>query len=488
MRLFFAGSGSTVRGRRNVGVSLFGDSLALAILPLVFAALALAAAPPAESEAGLAAGPMVGYSTLREVALWVQTDGPAEVEIRYWPQDQPGQIHRTARVETTRRDAYTAKLIADEVEPGTVYDYAVWLDGQAVEVSWDLRFRTQTLWRHREAPPDFTVAAGSCAYINEPAYDRPGDPYGGGYEIFQAIHRLGPEMMIWLGDNVYLREADWSSRTGILARYTHDRATAELQPLLGSVHHYATWDDHDAGPNNTHRSLWNRATVEEAFRLFWPNPGFGVPGVSGVTTFAQWGDIDFFLLDNRSHRIPNERRTIESSILGEAQIQWLLDGLAASRAPFKIVAVGGQVINPAAGYETYAHIAPAERDRLLRLIRLERITGVVFLTGDRHHTEVTRLAEWGHPPIYELTFSPLTAGAHTDAADEPNFLRIPETLVTQRNFGLLRFSGPYGERVLEVSSHDATGKELWRLAIPQSEVETPLPRRTRGGAPIAPIE
>lgn len=457
-------------------------------LAVVVAALAVSAAPPTRSQADLVAGPMVGYSTMREVALWAQTDGEARLEIRYWPQDDTEDVHRTATVETTRRDAFTARLIADEVRPGTVYEYELWLDGRPVERPWALRFRTQELWQWRHDPPEFTVAVGSCAYINEPPFDRPEDPYGGGYEIFRTIHRLAPEMMIWLGDNVYLREADWSSRTGILARYTHDRAIAELQPLLGSVHHYAIWDDHDAGPNNTHRSQWNLAQTQEAFRLFWPNPGFGVPGVPGMITYAQWGDIDFFFLDNRSHRTPDERRTVETKILGEAQIEWLLDVLAASEAPFKIVAVGGQVLNPTRTHETYANLAPAERDRLLRRIRLEGITGVVFLTGDRHHTEASRLMEWGEPPIYDLTFSPLTAGVHTEAGEEPNHLRVPGTLVMERNFGLLRFSGPSDARVLEASSHATDGRELWKLTITQEQMETPLPEHTRGSEPVVPIE
>ena len=36
-----------------------------------------------------------------------------------------------------------------------------------------------------EDPPDLKIALGSCAFINEEKYDRPGDPYGGNYEIFE---------------------------------------------------------------------------------------------------------------------------------------------------------------------------------------------------------------------------------------------------------------------------------------------------------------
>jgi len=432
----------------------------------------------------IAAGPMVGSSHMREVQLWLQTDRAAEVSIRYWPIGSPDEARSTATYRTESRFAYTAKPLADQVTPGTRYRYEVLLNGSPIELDRELEVQSQTLWKWRSDPPEFTVALGSCLFVNEAAADRSGMPYGGDYQIFTAIHERRPDVMLWLGDNVYMREPDWDSRTGMLYRYTHDRALPELQPLLGATHHYAIWDDHDAGPNNTHRSQWNMSTAHEAFELFWANPSFGVPGVKGPTTYFQWGDADFFLLDNRSHRTPNRRTTTESTILGEAQIEWLLDSLAASRAPFKFIAMGGQFLNPVHAHETYAHLAPGERDRLLRAIRHQGITGVIFLSGDRHHTEVSRLLEWGYPPIYDLTFSPLTAGAHSDAADEPNILRLDGTLVTERNFGLLSFSGPTGDRTLKISSIGADGVERWNRSIHELELRTSLKKRPRGATGI----
>ncbi|MBK8613627.1 MAG: hypothetical protein IPN85_09025 [Flavobacteriales bacterium] len=37
--------------------------------------------------------------------------------------------------------------------------------------------------------------------MNEPAYDRPGTAYGGGYGIFNSIAETKPDLMLWLGDN-----------------------------------------------------------------------------------------------------------------------------------------------------------------------------------------------------------------------------------------------------------------------------------------------
>ena len=113
---------------------------------------------------------------------------------------------------------------------------------------------------------------GSGAYFNEARYDRSGNPYGDGYEIYSNMAKAGADFMIWLGDNIYLREPDWNSWSGIIHRYTHDRAIPELQEFLASTHHYAIWDDHDYGPNNSDRGYWNKNQTMEAFKIFWANP------------------------------------------------------------------------------------------------------------------------------------------------------------------------------------------------------------------------
>ena len=64
-----------------------------------------------------------------------------------------------------------------------VEDFPEALDGEEVALDRPLRFTTQPLWQWRTDPPSFTAALGSCAYVNDPPYDRPGDPYGGGWMI-----------------------------------------------------------------------------------------------------------------------------------------------------------------------------------------------------------------------------------------------------------------------------------------------------------------
>jgi alkaline phosphatase D len=269
--------------------------------------------------------------------------------------------------------------------------------------------------------------------------------------------------MLWLGDNVYLREPDWGTWSGFLHRYTHMRSAPELQRLLRSTHHYAIWDDHDFGPNDADGSFVGAAMAQRAFDLFWPNPEGRAPGVGGITTQFSYADVDFFLLDDRTFRVPPKVRTAALTLLGEAQIDWLIRALRYSDATFKVVALGGQFLNPGEVFENYATF-PAERQRLLDRLDQEGFKNVVFLTGDRHHTVLSSLKLKGGATVLDLTVSPLTSGVHSPK--EENTLAVEGTLVEQRNFATLNFRGAKGARELVITVRDSEGKPLWERVIP----------------------
>ncbi len=414
----------------------------------------------------LQSGPMLGYSEMREVAIWVQTTEPARVFAMYWLKDNPDKKYRTNRVKTHKDEAFTALLLADSVEPGNIYDYHVFINNQLVELNYPTYFQTQKLWKWRTDPPAFSFLMGSGAYINETAYDRPGDPYGGDYQIYEHMADRQADFMLWLGDNVYFREADWNSWTGIVGRYTHDRSIPELQRFLSTTHHYAILDDHDFGPNDSDRSFWNKDQTMEAFEMFWANPTYGVGEIYGAITAFQWADADFFLLDNRSFRTPNRRKTGEKTILGEDQLQWLFDNLSSSYAQFKFVVLGGQLLSNSAMYESYANYGfDKERERIIDFIQKEGIQNVVFLTGDVHFSEITVLEKKGKPIIWDITSSPMNSGANDNAINQPNTLRIQESVIMERNFCEIAISGERKNRVLQVNYYDANGELLYTHTI-----------------------
>ena len=413
-------------------------------------------------------GPMPGYTDLRETRIWLQCHGPCRVALAYWDEARPDSVLRTGELDSDPMNGNALTFTLGDLEPGRTYGYRVELDGAPYDAGELLRFHTQPLWRHRTDPPPFKLVVGSCTYVNEPEYDRPGKPYGGDYQIFGSIAALQPDLMLWLGDNVYFREPDWGSWSGIVHRYTHTRSLPELQHLLRCTQHVAIWDDHDFGPNDANGAFVNAALTTRAFGLFWPNPSMGVNAAPGtVTTMFQYHDIDFFLLDDRSVRVPAEMRTKGPTILGAAQIDWLIQALKYSRAPFKMVAIGGQFLNTAAVYENYAMFAE-ERQRIIDRIAAEGITGVVFLSGDRHFTELSRLDLPDGNVIHDFTVSPLTSGVHPP--NEQNDLRVEGTLVADRNFGVLEFAGPANARTLRLAVYDSEGLLQWdrTIAAPKS--------------------
>ena len=416
----------------------------------------------------LQSGPMVGYSEMLEVAIWAQTKDAASVNITYWNMETPEIRHLTNTILTEKCKAFTALLIADTLEPGNKYEYELIINDKIVNLPYPTTFKTQPLWKWRTDPPDFSFVMGSGTYVNEKKYDRPGKGYGDGYQIFNSMARIHPDFMIWLGDNIYLREPDWNSKTGIFHRYTHTRSLPEMQAFLASTHNYAIIDDHDFGPNDSNKSFWNKNQTLKAFDHFWANPSHGVGNIEGAITSFQWGDADFFLLDNRTHRSPNKRKTGERTQLGEDQIQWLIDNLSESYGSFKFVVMGGQLLSTSPTYESYSNYGfEKERQRIIDYIYAEDIKNVVILSGDVHFSEIAVLREEGKPTIWDITSSPLNSGVNIYAEEKDNKHRIPESVIMERNFTEVKLTGVYKERKLNVTFYDSDGNIIWEYIIEQ---------------------
>lgn len=420
-------------------------------LPLLapFAGLAFARQATVDPRPWLRSGPMLGYAETTEAAIWLQTTRPCRAQIRFWKQGLTATARLSEPVDTRADADLIARFSLSRLDEGSRYDYEVYLDGMRVERPYPLTFQTQKLWQYRTDPPPFRLAFGSCAFINDPPFDRPGTPYGDKMEIFATIAAMKPDLMLWLGDNTYLREGDFNSEAGFRYRYAHTRQLPEMQALLGSTHHYATWDDHDFGPDDSDRTAGQRGASFRVFKDYWANREYGTPETPGVFGHFQWQDVEVIMLDDRFYRSPNARRGDSArQMFGAAQMDWLMDCLSSSRAPFKLVASGNQMLNVPIWGESFSDF-PAEQKRFFDFLRTEKIPGVVLLSGDRHHSELLRSTTVTSYPLYEFTSSPLTAGGRRITEETENPLRMPGTWVTEtRNFGMLEFSGPRKERVM----------------------------------------
>lgn len=417
---------------------------------------------------------MVGHVGMRDARIWTQMDRAGELEVSIWSASTTSNdpvFQSSAQVEP--ETAFTHTFDCGGLEPGTDYRFRLLLDGLPLTNGLDttaMRFATQPLWDYRFDPPEFTVALGSCSFINEPAYDRPGKGYGGGYGIFETIAASQPDLMLWIGDNVYFREVDLDSRSGMQHRYSHLRRLPELQSLLAACPHYAIWDDHDYGPNDADGSWIHKDWAAQTFGEFWANPSQGLPdlGGQGITSMFRFHDVDFFLLDNRTFRINPDNVTRTPQMLGEEQIDWLISALQYSRAPFKVIAVGGQVVSDFASYENFA-MFQEERNALFSRIREENIHGVVFLTGDRHSSELSALELQPGQTLLDFTCSALTSSTY-DHSQEPNHNRVDGTIIGVRNYGTLSLIGPRKERVMTFRTFDGAGNLLWERSYAAADL------------------
>jgi alkaline phosphatase D len=413
----------------------------------------------------LQSGPMVGHVQPDKVTFWVQTKKEAIVKIKYYEQRSPEISFYTSEYKTSSTEGYTAHLLGDKTSPGKNYFYELYINNVLVPRPYSLRFKTSGA---SVVPASFKVAMGSCAYVNDSS-SKSESYKGGNYEIYTAIYSKDPDMMLWLGDNAYLRNKDWTSKEGMLYRYTHTRSLPVLQPLLGATENYAVWDDHDYGPNDSDKNFSNKKISLQVFKNFWANPSYGFGETeAAVTTFVK-EDVQFFLLDDRSFRDPGEDSDDRNEILGKKQLEWLIKGLKESKATFKIVAMGGQVLNPLRVYENYSKYEK-EWDKLLTALQDPSIRGVVFLSGDRHFSEAMKMDRKSLSPLYEFTVSPLNSRPYQEV-DEKNPIRMPGSLIKENNFAVLEFTGEVAERAMKMVYYDKDGKMLFEKVIKAIELK-----------------
>jgi alkaline phosphatase D len=420
----------------------------------------------------LHSGPMLGYSEMTETVIWLQTKTSARVHLKYWKQGEPKSAKISKTIQTDDTNDHIARFTISGLDFGARFEYEIYLNNQKLNFSYPLQFKTQQHWRWRTDPPDFKFAIGSCAYINDPPFDRPGRPYGSGYEVFPAIADQKPDFMIWLGDNYYFREPDWLTERAMRYRVAQNRALPEMQRLLASTHHYATWDDHDFGPNDSDGTFRGKDWALKIFQDYWANNTYGHDDIKGVFGRFEWADVEFFLLDDRYHRTPSKGEKDRREMFGEAQMRWLRESLRNSGATFKIIVGGNQMLNPQTPKESWNEFV-GEQKRFFEFLREEKIEGVVFLSGDRHYSELIRRTDLGTYPLFDFTSSPLTAGNSKPFKEEENNPhRVPNTLVLEtKNFGLIEVSGKPKNRKLTLRTIDIKGKERWRHEINENELK-----------------
>jgi alkaline phosphatase D len=394
--------------------------------------------------------PMLGHVTERTAVIVVDTMSNYKIN-----NIQTGNNYGTEGMMPFMRFPFSrTKFELDDLEPGKDYDISMFNTKTGTRDT--LSFSTPRLWAFRGDPPELTVSFGSCTFVNDEPYDRPGRGYGRGTDIYNSIASMNPDMHISLGDNWYYRESDWSSKAGMSYRINQSRSDDNLTSIFG-IPNYGVWDDHDFGPNDSDRSFPLKKEALDLFNQSWGNPS-PLNTDSYYTSFVRDG-VEFILLDNRTFRAPNDYPDdmADKDYFGEQQLQWLKDKLISSNEWFKVVCTGGQVLNPSAEFETYARFSK-EREELLSFIEDNNIRGVIFLTGDRHYTELTLHPEF---PIIDYTSSPISSGPYEKGCESANTWKVDGSCYADNNFGTITFKGERKDRVAVMRCFSDDGTLVW---------------------------
>jgi alkaline phosphatase D len=416
---------------------------------------------------------MHGYADLTSATLWIQTDASGTVTVT-WRPDGDTALRRVELQAVPANDHVVVARLTG-MKPGTTAAYHVEAGGEGR----DGILRAQPYWTRSAAAQELTIAIGSCFYLADPDPLWPGHDYGGGHAIFNAIAAKKPDVMLWLGDNLYLQQPDFFDPSSMAMRYQRQRSYEPLQKLLTATAHIAIWDDHDYGPNDADASYVLKGETLKLFQRYWPNPSFGLPDVSGTFGAARYGDVLFFLLDDRYYRSPNRWPDgPDKTMFGARQLEWLKQALvSAPRANIKIIAGGSQFWNRASRFEGWNHFA-TEQTAFAAWLVAQRIEGVIFLSGDRHFGELLKIDRPGAYPLYEFTSSPLTSRSpgKIDDAERNNPDVVPGTLALKRQFGLIRVAGPGNDRHIALEAYDTDGTLLWRHELRANDLRFPPER------------
>jgi alkaline phosphatase D len=318
------------------------------------------------------------------------------------------------------------------------------------------------------------IAFGSCA-----KQDRP-------QPIWDAVVGTDPQLFLFIGDNIY---GDSRDMAVLQAKWDLLGAQPGYQRLRAAAPVLAVWDDHDYGENDAGADYPPRRESQKVFLDFFDEPADSPrrqrDGVYLAKTFGPPGRrVQVILLDTRFFRGALTRQKWEAeagsgehgsyvptndpeaTILGETQWQWL-EAQLKQPADLRIIASSIQVVPDQHGWEKWGNF-PHERKRLFELIRATRAEGVVLLSGDRHHAEISRLpADAVGYPLHDVTSSSLNAPSKW--RNELNDDRVG-VIYTGENFGTVAVDWQQPDPLVRLQIRDIAGEVVLQTKFPLSDL------------------
>jgi alkaline phosphatase D len=243
-------------------------------------------------------------------------------------------------------------------------------------------------------PVDFFLFAGDTIYADVPC-DKPGVVPGGNFRA--------------------------ATLAEYRAKHRYNREDPAFQDFLRRTPVYANWDDHEVRNDFSGLTDPLMPVGRQAFLEYYP-VATGADDPHRIYRSVRWGArLEIFILDTRQYRSDNREPDGPSkTMLGAAQRRWLVEGVTASTATWKVVVTSVPLAVPTGRPErrdswtdvSVFGLAPengtgfvTERDAILRQLRTRGVKNLVFLAADVHHAEIIR-----HHPTAEWSFHEFIAG------------------------------------------------------------------------------
>ena len=407
------------------------------------------------------AGPFQGHTSSNSVKVWFLGKDVQEVSyiisnLADSTDSQHGKVK--ANTDYCYKDECPFKLDISNLKEAATYQFELY-SGKILLAS-----RSIKTIKHYEVD-DFSFLIGSCAFIGT-GKDKLYKLWNS-TRIFNTLaEEKEGDFMVWMGDNLYLLGNEIKSKEKTLKRYNKVRQHKKLNRFMKEKFHYAIWDDHDFGPNNCDGSFIAKDKSKEIFEQYWVNPN--KPHEDGIYFNFTYGDIEIFMLDDRYNR---DDASTEKIMLGAKQMQWLKDGLVNSSATFKIVVAGNQVLNQYDDHESFYQYKK-ERTELFTFIKDRKINGILFCSGDRHHSEILKRQEKETYPFYDFTISGLSSWRHPlrwMGKEGKNELRVSDFML-EHNYAIISISGIQHNRVFKITYKNKFGKVIQEYELNQKEI------------------
>lgn len=334
-----------------------------------------------------------------------------------------------------------------------------------------------------DARPLARIAFGSCARQNK---EQP---------IWEAVVATKPQRFLMLGDNIY---GDTEDMAVLRAKYDLLGKQPGFMKLRATCPVLATWDDHDYGANDAGAEYPKKKESQQIFLDFFEvppdDPRRKQEGVYSSHLFGPKGKrVQVILLDARYFRSPLKKgfkpgepgegyrgpyapnTDADATVLGATQWAWLKEQLQVP-AEVRLIGSGVQVVADEHGSEHWGNF-PHERKKLFALIRETKAGGVIFLSGDRHLSEIARLPA-DHPlgvgyPLFDITSSSLNVPsgnvnkAGVRFANEINSYRVGLTYFDV-NFGCVHIDWDQADPVIRCQVRDEKGGVMLQQRFPLS--------------------